>query len=108
MDTKEAKTQTDLSTMLMTGAEFNAKGKAYRIKPIALKHVDAFVQDNISIDVQLFNLTSKKAREKVNFWLQNYATDDSGEFMSLQKAMDDNWDVVDLKEFFKKLCGLSG
>jgi len=108
MSKTEAKVPVDLSTMLGDGEKFHAKDKDYTVKPITLKHIEEFMQDNLSIGTQLFNVANKEARTKVDRWLSGYAINSKGEAMSLEKAMDDDWDVVDLKNFFKKLCDLSG
>lgn len=104
---KEEKT-TSLSTMLGNGGNFNAKDKPYTIKPIALQDIESFMTDNLSLGAQLFNIADKKAKAKVDRWLTNYCFDESNNPVPLEKAMSDGWDVVDLKEFFKKLCDFSG
>jgi len=97
-----------LSVMVGSGENFEAKGKTYTVKPIPLKCVAEFMADNLSIGSQLFNIANKEASEKVNKWLNGYCFDEKGEKMTLEKAMDDEWDIVDLKNFFHKLCDLSG
>ncbi len=111
---------TSLSTMLGNGGNFNAKDKSYTIKPIALQDIESFMTDNLSLGAQLFNVADKKARAKVDRWLggtkdkdgnivdKGYCFDESNNPVPLEKAMKDGWDVVDLKEFFKKLCDFSG
>ena len=122
MSKKEAKTPVSLSTMLGTGDTFEAKGKTYTVKPIAIAHVDEFMTDNLIIgNSQLFNVSNKDARQKIDRWLsevtveidgekitRSYCLDKDGKPMSLKKAITDGWDVVDLKNFIKKLCDLSG
>lgn len=108
MSKQEANAPVSLSTMLGTGEAFEAKGKTYTIKPITLAHVEEFMADNLSMGSQLFNVVSKDSMTKVDKWLSGYCTDEKGEAMSLEKAMDDGWDIVDLKNFFRKLCDLSG
>ena len=105
---KDIKSPTPLSVMLGDGGSFDVKGKSYTIKPIALKDIEKFMKDNLSLGVQLFNVSDKKTREKVDIWLTGYCFDEEGNPVSLEKAMDEDWDVVDLKEFFRKLCDFSG
>lgn len=99
---------TPLSVMLGSGDELNVKGEAYIVKPITLEDTDSFMKDNISIGTQIFNITDKAARKKVDKWLTKYCFDGNDEPVTLEKAMGLGWDVVDLKNFFKKLCDLSG
>ena len=99
---------TSLSTMLGSGDSFDTKGKSYTVKPMSLEHIEAFMADNLSIGSQLFNVSNKDSREKVDKWLSGYAFNNKGEPMSLEKVMADDWDIVDLKNFFRKLCDLSG
>lgn len=108
MSKEENKDVTSLSTMLGSGDEFIVKGKSYLIKPIALKDIEKFMKDNLSLGVQLFNVSDKQSKEKVNRWLTGYCFDGDGNTVSLEMAMANDWDVVDLKEFFKKLCDISG
>jgi len=102
------KTSTPLSVMLQSGGDFEVKGKVYTVRPIALKDTQDFMKDNLSLGAQLFNVTESKTKEKVNRWLQGYCFDDESNPINLEKAMTDDWDVVDLKEFFRKLCDFSG
>ena len=99
---------TPLSTMLGSGESFEVNGKAYTIKPIKLKDVDEFMKDNLSMGSQFFNLAKDDAKEKTNKWLCGYCVDNKDEAMTLEKAMQDDWDLAHLKDFFKKLCDLSG
>jgi len=105
---KENKAPTPLSVMLGEGGSFIVKEQSYTIKPIALKDVESFIKDNLSLGTQFFNITDKKSKEKVNNWLTNYCFDEDGNSVTLEKAMENNWDVIDLKEFFRKLCDFSG
>ncbi len=108
-----------LDTMLGSGNDFIAKGKNYRVDPIALEHVSEFMKDNLSIGSQLFNVVNENAKEKVDKWMSGivkdgaivrpgYCYDEDGNPVNLEKAMKDHWDIIDLKNFFKKLCDLSG
>jgi len=97
-----------LANMLGTGEDFSAKDKIYTIKSIALKRIDEFMKDNLSLGSQLFNISNPDAKTKVDKWLAGYCFDAKGEAVTLEKAMADDWDIVDLKGFFKKLCDLSG
>lgn len=110
MDKKEKSTQApvDLATMLGNGDEFIANGKPYIIKPLQLKHVPEFMKDSVCLGSQIFNLASEKAKKNVDKWLSLYAKTKDGEPVSLQKAFDDGWDIIELKNFFKKLCDFSG
>jgi hypothetical protein len=109
MSNQEAK-PVDLSTMLgiLGGNDFVVGNKKYVIKPMALKHVDEFMKDNLALGAQIFNLSNEDVKAKLEKWISGYCFDRDGNPMTLQKAMDDDWNLVDLKNFIKKLCDLSG
>ncbi len=99
---------TPLSVMIGRGGNLEAKGKTYTVKPIKLMDIEDFMKDNLSLGAQLFNVSDKKSREIINKWITGYCLDSEGNTVSLEKASNDGWDVVDLKEFMKKLCDISG
>ena len=99
---------TPLSTMLGSGEFIVIKEKQYRVKPIALKDIDSFVNSNINLGSQLFNLIDKKAKDNLNNWLAKYCFDEKDNPMSLDIVTEQDWDIVDLKTFVKKLCDISG
>lgn len=113
-----------LSTMLGSGEDFEAKGNLYTVYPIMVAHIELFRKEEIFMtENQIFNFYDKKTMKAVNKWLggevitatilgkevtARYLVDKNNEPMSLEKAMADGWDVVDFKNYFKKLCDLSG
>ncbi len=106
---KETKTSpTPLSVMLGSGDFLIVKDKKYKVKPIALKDIEEFMNDNLSIGSQLFNITNPERRKKVDRWLTGYCLDEKDNPINLETAMNEGWDIVDLKEFMKKLCDISG
>ena len=106
---KETKTSpTPLSVMLGSGDFLIVKDKKYKVKPIALKDIEEFMSDELSIGSQLFNITNPERRKKVDRWLTGYCLDKKDNPINLETAMNEGWDIVDLKEFMKKLCDLSG
>jgi hypothetical protein len=106
----EAKKPVDLSTMLgiLGGNDFLVDDKKYVIKPMSLKEVNEFMDDNLSLGTQLFAVANKESRDKLDKWLSGHCFNKLGEPMTLEKATNDDWSIVDLKEFIKKLCDLSG
>lgn len=105
---EDKKTPTPLSVMLGDGGTFMVNDKAYTIKPIILKDIENFMKDNLSLGIQFFNISDKKSRDKVDKWLTRYCFDEDGNSVTLENAMTDDWNVVHLKEFFRKLCDFSG
>jgi hypothetical protein len=105
MSKKEA---VPLSVMTGSGSSFSAAGKKYTITPLKLKDVPDFVNDQLSITSQLFNIVNPEAREKLAKWLPKCVFDANGEPVTLEKAMDDGWDLSDLRKAVEKLCDLSG
>lgn len=86
MSKQEANAPVSLSTMLGTGETFEAKGKTYTVKPITLKHIEDFMADNLSLGSQIFNITGKDAKQKVERWLSGYAFDSKGETHVVRKS----------------------
>ncbi len=105
MAKKEA---TPLSTMLGSGEDFLVGEKRYTVKPLKLKHIDEFVKDNLSVGLQFVNLTNDEAREKLNKWLSRQVVDENGSPLSLDRAMEEDWDLVDLKNCIQRLLDISG
>jgi hypothetical protein len=97
-----------LSTMLGLGAEFEAAGKKYTVKPLKLKDVEAFSKDNISLGAQLYNILNKKARDTLDKWLSRYVFNEADEGMTVEKATADDWDLGDLKRCVQRLLDISG
>lgn len=116
---QKEKTPTPLSVMLGEGGELEAKGKIYTVKPIAIKDVSEFMKDEMSVGTQFFALINEKSRAKIDRWLggkkdkdgkiiPGYCYDENGNPVTLKDAEDNDWDIVDLREFIKKLCDFSG
>lgn len=105
MSNKEA---TPLSTMVGSGEDFYVGKKRYTVKPLKLRDVDEFTKDNISLGLQIFNLTNEDAKKKLDKWLSRQVTNGNGEPMTAGKATEDDWDVVDLKKCIQKLVDISG
>lgn len=108
MAKKEATIPASLSTMLGSGDTIEIQGKTYTVKPMKLKDVDVFVNDNITLGSQFFSLMNDDNKKKIAKWIENYCFDDKGKPVTLEMAMDDDWDITDLKRFVEKLCDLSG
>jgi len=97
-----------LSTMLGSGDSFFVGEKKYRVKPLKLKEVDEFTQDGLSVGPALFNVSSKKNKSILDKWIKSKIFDGDGNPMNLEKAMADDWDLVDLKRAVQKLVDISG
>ena len=110
MGKTEANSPVDLSTMLgiLSGDDFVVGDKKYVVKPMSIAEVDEFMKDNLSLGTQLFAVANEEPRKKLDKWLSRHCIDKIGEPMTLEKATNDDWSIVDLKEFIKKLCDLSG
>lgn len=109
MSNQEAK-PVDLATMLgiFGGEDFAVGDKKYVVKPLSLKEVNEFMNDNLSLGTQLWAVDNKESREKLDKWLSRHCFDRTGEPMTLEKATNDDWTIVDLKKFVYKLCDISG
>lgn len=98
----------DLSTMVGGEEEFRVGNKVYYVKPLKLKDVDKFNKDGVNLGPQLFTMVDKKSREIADKWLNKQVLDDKGNPMSIQKAIDDDWTLVDLRNCMRKLVDISG
>jgi len=105
---RDAREATPLSVILGLGAEFEAAGKKYTVKPLKLKDVEAFSGDNISLGAQLYNVLNQKARDTLDKWLSRYVFNEAGEGMTTEKAKADDWDLGDLKRCVQRLLDISG
>ncbi len=97
-----------LATMLGSGEDFFVGEKKYRVKPLKLKDVDAFSDDKINIGPQMFSIVNKEEREKLEKWFSKQVFTEKGEQMTLQQAMDDDWDLSNLRKCMQKIIDLSG
>lgn len=109
MSKQEANAPVSLPTMLGSGKMFEAQGKKYKVLPFKLKEVDEFAKDNLIIgDEQFFNLSSKKNRENLDKWLRRKILTENDEPLTVEKAMEDDWDLDDLKLCIRTLMRISG
>jgi hypothetical protein len=98
-----------LGVMLGASEFFTASNeKKYKIAPLKLKEVQEFQDDRLSIGAQIFNLTDKKTREKLEKWIARNFQAENGQPVTLQELIDDDWTVVDLKRAVLKLADISG
>ena len=106
---EKTKKPTPLSVMLGKGEKLETKtGKLYEVLPLKLKEIDEFMTDEMGIGPQLFAVMNQDERKKVDKWLKRSCIDELGVPMSFERALNEEWDLVDLKEFTKLLCDLSG
>lgn len=104
----DEKNPVPFSVMSGDGEPFVVEEKSYTVKPMLVGDALKFAEDGLFIDVQLFNLGNKKARAKLDSYLTEYCINENGEPMSIEKIVTDNWNVVHLKQFVKKLVDISG
>ncbi len=97
-----------LSTMVGSGTNFTIAGKKYTVKPLSLLDIDKFVQSNISIGPQIFNVSDKEAKKILDEWLKKQVSDANGSPFSLEKAMAEGWDLTDLRHCVEKMIDISG
>lgn len=108
MNEKNTKTPVPFSVMNGDGESFVVNEKEYTIKPMTIKDALKFADEGLSIGPQIFNLAKKEYRERIDSYLSKYCFDSNGQPVSLKQVTNDDWDLVQLKEFIKKLCDLSG
>lgn len=93
-----------LETMTRRGF-FNAQDKKYIISPIKIKEIEEFKAD--SLFNGYFDMIDNNKREALEKWIGR-KLEYNGAPMTLETAMNHNWDVVDLTEFIRAIMGLSG
>jgi hypothetical protein len=97
-----------LSVMTGSGSSFSAAGKKYTIVPLTLKDLDEFGKSQMSIGAQLFNLLNPEARKILEKTLPKCIFDENKNPVTLDKMMEDGWNLRDLRLAVEKLCDLSG
>lgn len=105
---KADKEATPLAVMLGTGDQFRVGEHSYRVLPLKLKDVDEFTSDNLSLGAQIFNLLDKKTKKNLDKWLTRQVRTADGQPLTLEKAIEDDWTVEDLRNCLVKLVGVSG
>lgn len=105
MSKKEA---TPLSVMTGSGITFFIGERAYTMRPIKLKDIPEFEEDKINIGAQYFSILDEEERKKLNKWLSRYVQDESGEALTLEKAIEEDWDLANLKQCVLRLIDISG
>lgn len=108
MSNQEAKAPVPFSVMSGDPELFIAQGKKYNVSPMKIGDALKFSENNLSIGSQIFNIAIKENREQMDYYLSKYCTNEKGEPMSIDSAIADDWDIVDLKNFVRKLCDISG
>jgi hypothetical protein len=108
VNNKEAKAPVPFSVMTGDSELFIANDKKYNVKPMLIGDALKFTEDNLSIGSQIFNIGIEANREKIESYLKKYCTNDKGDEMSVESVVADEWSVVDLKNFVRKLCDISG
>jgi hypothetical protein len=105
-----SKEATPVSFSVMNGEPeiFIAQKKKYHIEPMKVSDAMKFSDENLSVGAQIFNLASKENREKLNYYLSKYCTNEEGELMSLDSVIKADWDIAELKSFIRRLCDISG
>lgn len=94
--------------MTGSGSSFSAAGKTYRVRPLTLKETVKFSENPISINMQFYNMLNEDMRKTVDRYLKTCVTDENDKPVTLQKAIDDNWDLGDLQNAIDLICKLGG
>lgn len=108
MSKTEDKAPIPFSVMSGDGEPFVVGEKKYTVKPMLVGDALKFADDGVSLGPQILNLGNPASKVKIDSYLSKYCTDEKFESMSLEKITADNWNVVDLKLFIRKLVDISG
>ena len=79
----------------------------YSVKPLKLKDVAEFQEDQPSVGPQYFAIANPEQKKVTDKWLQRQV-DKDGEPVTLEMAMEDGWSVVDLREVILAIINVSG
>lgn len=108
MSNKEAKTPVPFSVMAGEGESFVVGEKTYTIKPMLVGDALKFIDDNLSVGTQIYNLALKKSRNLLDGYLKKYCIDEKGQPMTIERIIQDEWTLADLKRCVQQLTELSG
>lgn len=108
MSNKEAKAPVPFSVMNGDGETLDVGKNSYTVKPMLVGDALKFADEGLSIGSQIFNLVSLEMRQKLDGYLSKYCFDKKNEPMSIDRIVKEEWDVVHLKNFIRKLVDISG
>jgi len=98
-----------LATMLGTGEFFTpSNGKDYKIKPLKIKEVQEFSEDQLSLGPQFINIANPKLKPKLEKWVNRQISDRDGNPVTLKQLEEEEWDVRELRTALLKMADLSG
>lgn len=104
----EVKTPVPFSVMSGDGESFVVGEKSYTVEPMLIGDALKFSDEGFSIGSQIFNLANPDTREKLDKYLSQYCFSENGEPLSINKVIEEKWNVVHLKNFVRKLVDISG
>jgi len=99
---------TPLSVMTGSGSTFLVGEKAYTMRPIKLKDIAEFEEDKLNLGAQFFSLIDEEQKANLDKWLSRYVKDEEGNPVTIEKAMEDDWDLANLKNCVLRLIDISG
>ena len=97
-----------LSDMTGGGEIFIVGDKKYVVKPLKISEVVEFNRDRVNVGPQLFSLSDERQTEVINKWLGKKVEDEKGKPMSISRAEEDDWSIVDLRQCLLKIIDVSG
>jgi len=95
-----------LSVMSGDGVNFSVQGKDYIVKVLKIKDKGEF--DSLNFGNQYVTLNEPAELEKMDKFMSRYLFDASGEPMTVEKCGADDWDIIDLKNFPRRVIEISG
>jgi len=99
-----------LETMLGSGVSFFAGKQEYIVKPLKLREVEEFINDNVNIGSQIITLVNEEEQKKIDKWLSRKVFDKNNKPMTIAKLQSEehDWDLVDLRNCIKRIMDISG
>ncbi len=108
MAKKEATKAAPLSAMSGSGNFVEIAGKQYQLLPLKVKEVNEFTEDQINFGSQYLTLIDPEPKANLAKWLGRHLFTEDGSPVTLETIENDDWTVVDVKTFWRKLVDFSG
>lgn len=105
---KQENKKPSLAEMVGMNDTENIAGKSYKIEPLKLKHIPEWEEDGINVGPQYFSMVDENQKKLLDKWIRRQVKTEEGEEMTIEKAVEEGWDVKDLREVLLTIISVSG